>query len=75
MTNKVKGFFYVTMYPENDNSSTTDQYTVYAYKTSADPDTIYLHQVMKQNDCSLFRTAMQKEIDNGKEGKNFTIVH
>ena len=40
-------FCYTTMYPENDNHSTKYQHPLYAYKVSADPDTLYLHQVMK----------------------------
>jgi hypothetical protein len=45
-----------------------------AMKASADPDTMYHHEVMRQPDREEFKKAMQKEIDDQMANGNFTIV-
>ena len=48
-----------------DQNILTDQRDpLYAYKSTIDPDTLYLHEAMKSIDCPQFRLAMQKEIDD-----------
>ena len=46
-----------------------------AYKASTDPDTMYLHQDLKQPDKLKFVEAMDKEVKDQMSNKNFTIVH
>jgi len=46
-----------------------------AYKASTDPDTMYLHQALKQPDRLKFVEAMDKEVKDQMGNKNFTIVH
>ena len=47
---------------------------LHAYKATIDPDTMYLHEAMREKDWTEFRKAMQKEIDDRVEGENFEIV-
>ena len=46
-----------------------------AYKASSDPDTMYMHQAMRQPDKAEFVAAMQKEVEDQMKNKNFTIMH
>ena len=46
-----------------------------AYKASTDPDTMYMHQAMRQPDKNEFVQAMQKEVNDQMENNNFKIVH
>lgn len=46
-----------------------------AYKASTDPDTMYMHQAMKQPDKVEFVKAMEKEVRDQMENGNFEIVH
>ena len=43
-------------------------------KVSADPDTMYHHQAMREPDRDEFVKAMQTEIDDQMENGNFTIM-
>jgi Reverse transcriptase (RNA-dependent DNA polymerase). len=45
-----------------------------AMKASADPDTMYHHQAMREPDKDEFKKAMQKEIDDQLENGNFEII-
>ena len=49
--------------------------TMLALKAVADPDTMYLHQAMKQDDKYHFIKAMQKEIHDQSENGNFSLIH
>jgi hypothetical protein len=44
------------------------------YKATTDPDTMYMHEAMREPDSKEFRAAMQKEIDDQMKNGNFTIV-
>ena len=46
-----------------------------ACKASTDPDTMYMHQAMKQPDKAEFVQAMEKEVLDQMNNNNFTIVH
>jgi hypothetical protein len=46
----------------------------YAFKTTANPDTMYLHQAMKEPDREQFKEAMVKEVKDQVDNKNFTVV-
>ena len=45
-----------------------------AYKATADPDTMYLWQAMKEPDANKFREAMQVEIDDHIKGGHWQLV-
>ena len=44
-------------------------------KASADPDTMYMHQAMKEKDRAEFLKAMWKEWEDQIGNGNFTIIH
>ena len=46
-----------------------------AYAASKDPDTMYLHEAMRQPDKPQFLKAMQKEVDGQIANGNFALVH
>jgi hypothetical protein len=52
----------------------TKEDAFYVFKTTADPDTMYLHQAMKEADKERFKEAMLKEVKDQTENKNFSIV-
>jgi hypothetical protein len=54
---------------------TDNEHPLMAYKATSDPDTMYLHQAMKEHDQKKFITAMQKEVQDQLENGNFSIVH
>ena len=47
---KIKGelFCYEALFPEGD--CTSNKHPLQAYRATADPDTMYMHQAMKQHD-------------------------
>ena len=46
-----------------------------AFKAAiSDPDTMYLHQVYKQQDWPQFQAAMQKEMEDQTENGNYSII-
>lgn len=47
---------------------------VYAYQSTSDPDTMYLHQAMKAEDREQFLQAMDKEVEDQMENGNFKII-
>jgi len=48
---------------------------LYAYKAKTDPDTMYLHEALREPDCKEFMKAMEKEIHDQMAHGNFMIVH
>jgi len=50
-----------------------DQHPLLAYAASADPDTMYLHQAMREPDKAQFIEAMAKEVET--RANNWTITH
>ena len=38
-----EGFRYTILFPDQDVTSDISQNSIYAYKTTSDPDTLYLH--------------------------------
>jgi hypothetical protein len=53
-------FSFQAMFSQDD--SLTQDNGLLAYKAKADPDTIYLHQALKEPDREKFIKAMEKEI-------------
>ena len=45
-----------------------------AYASSADPDTMYMHEAMREPDREEFKKAMIKEVKDQTENGNFSIV-
>ena len=45
-----------------------------AMKAQSDPDTMYHHQAMKQSDHKQFQNAMEKEIQDQMNNKNFILI-
>ena len=44
------------------------------YKATADPDTMYHHQAMRQPDRTEFKAIMDKEIKDQMKNGNFTLL-
>jgi hypothetical protein len=51
-----------------------EQTELLAMKASADPDTMYHHQAMREPDRDEFKKAMQKENDDAMANGNYTIM-
>ena len=66
---------YEALYEPNMSTEFEDQDPLLVFASSADPDTMYLHEAMKQPDKAQFKVAMQKEVDSFNENKNWTLVH
>lgn len=64
-------FCFETLYPDCD---TTVEDPLLAYKATADPDTMYMHQAMKEHDRGEFIKAMQKEVNDQMENGNFDLI-
>lgn len=74
-SNSVKGEIMCleTMFPQNDEIAQSDD-PLLVYKASADPDTMYMHEAMREPDRNEFKKAMVKEVKDQMENGNFTIV-
>ena len=48
---------------------------LYPYKATSDPDTMYLHEVMKEPDKKEFIKDKRKEIKDQMDNGNFSIIH
>ena len=75
--NYVEGeiFSYLAQITDDDDTSKFKNEPLLAYKATTDPDTLYLHEAMKQKDWKNFRIAMQKEVDDRMKYKNFSVIH
>jgi hypothetical protein len=60
------------MFPDREDE---DLNPLLAYKASADPDTMYMHEAMKAPDRKEFIAAMEKEVADQSKNKNFSIIH
>lgn len=63
---------YEAIYPHNKDPMLKDP--LMAYKAVADPDTMYMHQAMKQPDKGEFVKAMLREIQD-QQGIIWMITH
>ena len=61
------------LYPQNDLD--TNQDDILVLKASADSDTMYLHEALKEPDIGKFIKAMKKEVEDQMNNGNFTIIH
>ena len=63
------------LFPHGAHDEPHLQHPLTAFKaTSSDPDTMYLHEAMREPDREEFLKAMQKEISDQMENGNFSIV-
>ena len=66
-------FCYAAMFPDDDRIEYDDPLMI--YKAVADPDTLYYHEAMRENDKDRFQDSMLKEIGDQFENGNFTVIH
>ena len=59
---------------EDEQDIEERQDPIRAYAASADPDTMYLHQAMKEPDKSEFIKAMKEEVEQHTKNKVWTLV-
>lgn len=61
--------------PIDMGSDTQAQYQpLTVMKATADPDTLYLHEAMREPDKEQFKLAMEKEISDQLNNGNFTVI-
>ena len=75
-TTHVEGeiFCYTALCPEGDMQSICQQLDpLYAFKSTADPDSMYRHEAMRQPDRDQFSEAMQKEYDSRLHEKVYSL--
>ena len=65
-------FCHGAMYPKDDTA--LEHHPLVAYKATSDPDTMYLHQAMKEPDREQFLKAMEKETQDQLNNGNFTVM-
>jgi Reverse transcriptase (RNA-dependent DNA polymerase) len=72
LENDVEGevFCLMAMFPDYP----TEEHPLLTYAASADPDTMYLHQALKEPDRKQFIQAMTKEVDDQIAQGNFVII-
>ena len=63
-------FCHSTLFPIHDEEEVDP---LLAYAASADPDTLYHHEAMREPDADQFRTAMEKEFNDQWENGNFSL--
>lgn len=63
-----------SVFPDHASYEATNSDPLVAYKATADPDTMYLHEAMKEPDRAEFVKAMQKEVNDQMANGNYTIV-
>ncbi len=51
-----------------------EQYPMHAYAASADPDTMYYHEAMREPNCAEFIKAMQKEVQSHTKNGVWELV-
>jgi hypothetical protein len=70
---RANGVAYETLaYPDHDVVDT--QHPMVAFAVSADPDTMYLHEALRQPDRKNFIDAMAKEVDMQTQNGNWSIT-
>jgi hypothetical protein len=62
------------MYIEEDKLRDLEDPIAYALKASNDPDTMYMHEAMRQPDAKQFKEAMVKEIKDHDTRKHWKVV-
>ena len=60
------------LYPTDDSDSHLDP--LLAFKTAADPDTMHMHEAMREPDKEQFMQAVEKEVNDQMRHGNYTTV-
>ena len=63
-------FCYEALFPMEEK----EEEPLLVFKATADPDTMYMHQAMKEPDRAEFIKAMEKEVKDQMDNGNFSIV-
>jgi hypothetical protein len=66
-------FSFQAMFSQDDDSLMQDN-ELLAYKAKADPDTMYLHEALKEPDREKFIKAMEKEIAQQVQRRVYSII-
>ena len=61
------------MFPKGE-SPDLEENPLLAFKANADPDTMYMHEALKDPDRAQFINAMLKEVSDQKGNENFLII-
>ena len=64
-------FAFSTLFPIAQDEDSGDP--IHAYAASADPDTLYHHEAMREPDAPQFMKAMEKEFIDQWENGNFSL--
>ena len=72
--NEIIGEIFCMQSLTNNFNQTYEFLNPIALKVSTNPDTMYMHQAMRQPDRKEFIQAMQKEVKDQMENGNFTII-
>ena len=68
-------FCYQAMFPrEGTKAAEQERDPITAFKASTNPDTMYMHQAMKQPDRKEFQVAMVKEVTEQLSNGNFSLI-
>jgi hypothetical protein len=63
-----------SLFPDSNSSSEEEQHPLTAYKATADPDTMYLHEAMCAPDRQKFTQTMENEVGDQMANGEYTIV-
>jgi hypothetical protein len=66
---------YETRFEPNMSTEIENQDPLLVFAASADPDTMYLHEAMKQPDKAQFKQAMKEEVDSFDANNNWRLLH
>lgn len=75
-SNGVEGEIFVleSLFPDHAQSMEEENHPLMAFKASADPDTMYLHEARRQPDWKDFEAALQKEWRDQRDNGNYVLV-
>src|SRR6056300_397126 len=73
--NDIEGeiFCFEAMFP--NYAGEPEQDPLQAFKATSDPDTMYMHEAMREKDADEFKRAMVKEWKDQLENGNFSVIH
>jgi hypothetical protein len=61
------------MFPAINNDLDNED-PLFIFKATSDPDTMYMHEAMHEQDRDQFFAAMDKEVKDQMDNGNFTII-
>ncbi|CAJ1929167.1 unnamed protein product [Cylindrotheca closterium] len=66
-------FCFEAMFPAYSGEAEQDPLKI--FKATSDPDTMYMHEAMREKDAGEFQKAMKKEWEDQLKNENFSIIH